>query len=451
MIVTMTSSLALADDLTFVMDSEVFGPYVGADHPYDEVTCPRGTTPIGGGGSNNNTQPVYHLEGLRSTPTGFRVDWHRVPGTPSPVVIDEVDLPHGINTKVEAVCAAQADCVHRRSAALRASVGTWKSLRLECPAGEFAIGGGFTVTGDPTGIEVWETAPTGLFAPTGWRVSARAFRRDTAAWGLEAEVRCVPADVFEAVTVVHDPDATENCWSTVGPFAGYSYPFAAMCSPWIEGPSVAGRYLGAGTRIAEAVGGVESLGNPVGYSGTSWNVANAAYGPSGGPIDATSVAMRVDPEEFAGALARCASGGEPPQVDPWRFSIGADVWFGLLGGGDGVIWLPGSGPIPVDPEPWRAVLASLPVAVASYGTEDELDARLDEITAGLDAERTGWRVVDTAAATLETSDVVLVVPRDEAAEVEWLSRNRERLAELDHPTLLFFAEDGRGHEALRGW
>jgi hypothetical protein len=42
-----------------------------------------------------------------------------------------------------------------------------------------------------------------------------------------------------------------------------------------------------------------------------------------------------------------------------KYSIFARILFGLTGGGGGVIILPGSGPIPVDPEPFR-VWKSLP-------------------------------------------------------------------------------------------
>ena len=40
-------------------------------------------------------------------------------------------------------------------------------------------------------------------------------------------------------------------------------------------------------------------------------------------------------------------------VDPSRYAIYAKILFGLIGGGSGVVWLPGTGPVPVDPEPFK--------------------------------------------------------------------------------------------------
>jgi hypothetical protein len=41
-------------------------------------------------------------------------------------------------------------------------------------------------------------------------------------------------------------------------------------------------------------------------------------------------------------------------VDASKYSIYAKILFGLTGGGGGVIWLPGVGPVPIDPEPFKA-------------------------------------------------------------------------------------------------
>jgi hypothetical protein len=47
-------------------------------------------------------------------------------------------------------------------------------------------------------------------------------------------------------------------------------------------------------------------------------------------------------------------------IDPDRWSISAKIFFGLIGGGGGVIWLPGTGPVPVDPEPFKLLSALSP-------------------------------------------------------------------------------------------
>jgi hypothetical protein len=143
--------------------------------------------------------------------------------------------------------------------------------------------------------------------------------------------------------------------------------------------------------------------------------------------------------------------GEIPPAVLDRFSLGADIWFGVAGGGGGVIFLPGVGPIPIDPEPFREAFAALPVAVASYTDARELDQRIWAIGEGLSAERTSWSVVDDPALTLRGSGVVMVVPRDEGEAVRWLSENRARLEGLPHTTLVFLKDGGAGEAELERW
>ena len=82
-------------------------------------------------------------------------------------------------------------------------------------------------------------------------------------------------------------------------------------------------------------------------------------------------------------------------VDPNRFVLVASILWGLVAGGRGVIWQPGTGPVPVDPEPFRQWSSSL-----SPSKRDLLAGlALSEIADLLD-DRSSQRAIHAAALNL---------------------------------------------------
>jgi len=94
-------------------------------------------------------------------------------------------------------------------------------------------------------------------------------------------------------------------------------------------------------------------------------------------------------------------------IDPSRYSIYAKILFGLTGGGGGVVWLPGSGPVPVDPEPFKTWSALSPtkrdllVGLAL----SELANLISDGRIRQEMRMAGVKLVKQAAGELRVSDV----------------------------------------------
>jgi hypothetical protein len=414
----------------------------------DAVSCPSGTDPIASGAvlfDNSYARPVYQLDQLRVTTQGTEAHWHRAPGTPS---------PPGFEVRTQALCADDdaAACIWTGSASTATDTSPEKSVDLPCPRGLFAIGGDFELTGDVDSVEVSASAPKGLLGTLGWGVQARVMDGTSPSWGLSGWVRCVPDHVYsEVVPVVQFGGGSfimagylgNYDWETVYwdevyrdvPLSSVALGYGAR--RW---PTTPGGWVGAYTELYPEF--------------TMVNVTfNGFFDPPNLPIGFVDpvVLVTMDPQTFEDLLGTCLPPGSHPDAVLDRFRVGADIWYGVAGGGGGVIFLPGSGPVPVDPEPFREAFAALPVGVATYTDSLELDARIREIGEGLTAERTPWSVVDDPAATLRGAGVVMVVPRDELAAVQWLSANRGTLGTLSHTTLVFLEEGGVGESQLAQW
>jgi hypothetical protein len=65
---------------------------------------------------------------------------------------------------------------------------TAKSASAECPAGQFVLGGGFFVNGEPSKVTVGSSDPNLLYG-NGWIASGEAIS-GTPTWSIQAEVMC---------------------------------------------------------------------------------------------------------------------------------------------------------------------------------------------------------------------------------------------------------------------
>jgi hypothetical protein len=295
---------------------------------------------------------------------------------------------------------------------------------------------------------VWTDAPMGLFAPIGWRVAARTFHADADEWGLRAEVRCVAPDAFAETTDL-PLSGLSTSWGDGVTYGTDFLDLDGITHTRALPPGAVG-VLGMGAR-ASGSGGVRDLG-PAHTDPTPdlvWQAQTHAFRALFDPeMTLTSSALAFG-DDFGSVLSECLATIDPSILD--RFTVGGEVLFGVVGGGGGVIWLPGDGPIPVDPEPFRAAFDALPVGVAFYEDPRELDARLDEIGAGLDAERVAWTESDDVGTLLRDEGVALIVPRDEADAVAWLSANRRELATRATNAVVFLERGGAGEELLARW
>ena len=85
-------------------------------------------------------------------------------------------------------------------------------------------------------------------------------------------------------------------------------------------------------------------------------------------------------------------------IDPEKYAIYAKILFGIVGGGGGVVWLPGSGPTPVDPEPFK-VWTALPRAKR----DALLGVALSELAILVDDKASRQRIRSAALALVSRS------------------------------------------------
>lgn len=431
-----------ADAGTFALQSQGF---VSAPTGISlDVDCGTSARSIGGYGLvEDATQPgvfgghrTFTANIVRNIDEHYLAQWPMLPGAVHSTQID-YDLT--------SVCTTHTSCIEVVDTAVAIGDHDEITHSVQCPQGMFAISGGFRVTGDPVGIEVRGSGPTGMFASKGWRAQARRVASSDE-WGLAVEARCVPVSVVNEVTPTYAVVASDLAITSDPGWPVVAQGWVDVMLPSGFGPD--SLVLGHGAR-ASGVGGLAAFqGNRI-YS----QYFGQAPFPDG-QTEITGVDMllsAVDVGAFDDALYECDS---IPVAKPY-FEIGADIWLGVTAGGGGIIFLPGSGPVPIDPAPFKVAFESLPAAVTTYANIEELDLRLSEITAGLDEAGNSWALLTSAEETIDqdfgADGVAFVVPDNEVEAIEWLSDNRERLAALAHPTLVFLAEGGEGWEALQSW
>ena len=95
-------------------------------------------------------------------------------------------------------------------------------------------------------------------------------------------------------------------------------------------------------------------------------------------------------------------------IVPLDFALFVNILFGLIGGGGGVVVLPGSGPKPVDPEPfrqWQALPASKRQLIMGMALT-ELTSFIDDSEARQLVKQAGQALTTKAAARIATTKKV---------------------------------------------
>jgi hypothetical protein len=429
-----------------------------SDDPDMKVTqsCPAGTTVVGGGVTTESM--FWATRSLQSSVPADKDTWltitESVDGAPS----EKRDF------EVSALCASAdvAACIEVVEAEWTPDTTSEKEVVAQCPAGTLAFAGGAEITGTTYGRGFRKLGPGGLFFPTSWVADVAAFQDDASFasdWGVHVVAYCAPDAAMAAhVTIMPAVLGDGLCIDSDCMMPGYDFasdtdyrygdpglPLLASC---VEPLSVGmsgdeGRFVVMdGAHVAN--GFAESYEGRIGTF-TQW-------------LGSSAVALCADNLASFGndVAAACVEEPEPEPKSPWeidlsRWAIGGRVMFGLIGGGNGVIWLPGVGPVPVDPEPIQGTLQALPVAVAPYDDPRALDATLDTIARALEEERTSFTESSSVEEALRTDELLFVTPEDEEHAVAWLSANRERLAERTMPVVVFLEAGGAGEAALERW
>jgi hypothetical protein len=173
--------------------------------------------------------------------------------------------------------------------------------------------------------------------------AAYVFTRTGSVWVQEAKLQAVTgpqlgSNQFAAsvaisgdYAIVGDPSDGD-----IAPGAGAAYVYRRKGSAW---PLVE-KITASDAAIFDWFGGSVAI--------YGLNSAEAIVGAKGKESGAAYV-LSDFPEKFDGL------------IDVSKYAIYAKILFGLTGGGSGVIWLPGVGPVPVDPEPFRVFSALSPI------------------------------------------------------------------------------------------
>jgi hypothetical protein len=204
---------------------------------------------------------------------------------------------------------------------------TWQEEAVITPSDPAPLnyfGWSVSVSGDYLIVGAWGANATYIFARSGSLWVQQAKLEPTT--GTQSGTKLFGQSVAISGDYAVVGDTSDN---EVAPGSGAAYVFQrkGMAWPLVEKitASDAKMFDSFGTSVAidgSIVGGLAIVGAP--------EKAGAAYLLS----------------EFPAAF-----GGLP---DLSKYSIYANILFGLTGGGGGVIWLPGVGPVPVDPEPFKA-------------------------------------------------------------------------------------------------
>ncbi len=416
-----------------------------------DLECAPGQRVIGGGSQIFSGR--LWLQG--SGPLGdhaWRATFGRVPYMPE----EFADI--GEYGEISAVCAneALASCLVPVSATLQPADREEGSVVVTCPADLFVVGGGASLVGDAEGVGFQTHGAGGLLAPTTFVARARrhtpeGYLARDGAWGIEAQAWCGPADVVGALHRMHgDPPVTgsplpADVWDEVT----YTYSNRPTshapellqgtvdlgCDAFLTGHAMAGVLWGGG--------------NVASNDWWSWTEdPGCALDPANAPVS-HFVAADHNFAQLAVGLETC--GDDLPDNVLSRFRIGASVLWGVDAGSDGFVWVPGSGPVPVDPQPFREAFAASPVALTRWNDATVRDRRVEELRAALDAERVRYRVTSDIRDASRTAGVVIVVPTDEVATASWLARNRATLSRSRAAVIVFLEADGPGMASIAAW
>lgn len=399
--------------------------------------------------------PVSVVQGTRPVPGAWEgtVDW--VPGVNPGYELTD------LTATTAALCVSDeaASCARTETTVIPA--GRYASLGAvaQCPEGTFLLGGGARLTGNAEGVAFESVSGTGMFALDA--LQARADRigpGGAGAWGIEVTAVCVPPEVLEATTLYTLPVwwASAFAWEDLGPGLTGPHPYAGMYASDPPKACTSPLFLsanGAGDHFVTSTGwgrgwyqGQHSFWSESRCGGTGqWDPASGC--PDAPYADQLLCGL---PEDLERSLLTCGEGPPRPVVD--RFRVGGRVMFGVADGSDGFVWVPGEGPVPVGPQPFREAFAATPVAVTTYADARARDEWIRQVGVALDEEGTRWRRTDDLSMVADTDQMLIVTPSDEVAAVQWLERNRERLdPNRAAPVVLFLERGGAAVRQLHQW
>lgn len=296
--------------------------------------------------------------------------------------------------------------------------------------GENPLGTGFGRSVAIEGNRAVVGAPTAPSNGTEEGGAAFAYVRGAAGWVLEEKLEPLPPDVNN----IHDYG-----WSV----AMHAGRLAVGDNSDMEGGAGAGAVW-----LYARSGGAWSFDQRVVASDAeifdrfAWSVALSPFALVVGAPEASE-------NHFREGLAYAYDLPFVPPVGVGNWTLVAEILFGLVHGGGGVIILPGSGPVPIDPDPFLPP-GRRPVFAVFTGDVAERDLLTEQI-------RLLWpdrlAVVDDALGALRLPDtLVLVAPADHLREVLALTALllpvravRERTA----PAILLLDGDGPLAQVLK--
>ena len=201
------------------------------------------------------------------------------------------------------------------------------------------FGGSLAISGDRIIVGAVHAQQSG----SDYSGAAYVFARSGSAWVQEAKLQSAAniqlgPDSFGAsvaisgdYAVVGDPADDDGA-----PGAGAAYVYRRQGSAWPLVEKI----------TASDAAFLDALGRAVAIDGSSLN-AQAIVGASAKSSGAAYVLS-----QFPGSFTSV--------FDPRKYALYVKVLFGLIGGGSGVVWVPGVGPVPVDPEPFKVFAALSP-------------------------------------------------------------------------------------------
>lgn len=428
--------------------------------------CVGGDVVVGGGvisdGVGNTGLYMASRALLASAPSGTD-EWRTVTSGVDGGPLDTREY------EVSALCAAPevAACIERVDATWDPDTTPEKQVTAECPKGMLAFAGGAEITGTTYGRGFRRLGPGGLFIPTSWVADVDEYADDVSFasdWGVHVVAFCAPVPVYtDHIDLMFADNGDNACFDSDCMMPGFDY---AVDASYVYGdpgfpntqdcphPLSVGMGGDPGRFIVDN-GAEVSGGLAASYRGRigsfTFGVHSAGVGVCADSLSGFAVDLAASCAEPEPDPEPDPEPGNPLEIDLSRWAIGGTILYGVIQDGGGVIWIPGRGPVPVDPGPTWSVQDPLPVGVVRYDDSRGLDSALDALARELDEARLDYAETVDVSDALARSGLLLVVPEDEARAVSWLSDNRERLAERDAPVLVYLQKDGVGEAMLARW
>jgi len=246
------------------------------------------------------------------------------------------------------------------------------SLASSEPGGGGFFGGALSISGDYIIVGDISAKQTG----SDHSGAAYIFERSGSSWVQMAKLESDPPssknNFGRSVAISGDYAIVgDDSDADVAPGSGAVYVYRRKGAGWLQLEKI----------VASDAAIFDWFGNPVAIDGFGFS-PRAITAAQGHNYSGAAYVLSA----FSGA------GGAP--IDPNRWILVAKILFGLVGGGGGVIWLPGTGPVPVDPEPFK--------------TLSQMSPRQRDLLLGLAVNELASLVADAAARTeLQTAAIKL--------------------------------------------